>query len=223
MHPAEIPDHIRERITTRRGRRHQFETIDPARTALLVLDMQNVFVEPDIGPTFIDGLEDIVPNINRLVGLCRAAGIPVIWTQHTASEEWRAWCNTLALPEKRREIIETMAEGSYGFQLFGGLQVEPMDLQIIKRRHSAFAGESPLHASLQEAGRDALIVTGTMTNVCCETTTRDALQLNYNSIFVGDATGTRTDEEHMASLINLALYFSDVMTTDEVAALLARG
>ncbi|MCP4997249.1 MAG: cysteine hydrolase [Hyphomicrobiales bacterium] len=114
-------------------------------------------------------------------------------------------------------------EGSYGFQLHQSLDVDAADLRLTKQRHSAFAGSSDLHEKLQAAGRDTLIVTGTLTNVCCETTTRDAMQLNYNSVFVSDANGTRSDEEHVATLINLALYFADVMTTNEVERLIAKG
>ncbi|MEX3007292.1 isochorismatase family protein [Hoeflea sp. TYP-13] len=219
MHPTEIPKKYIDRIIARRGRLHLFERIDPARTALLVLDMQNVFLEPGLSPMEIPGLQQIVPNINRLARLCRDNGAMVVWTQHTAGREWRSWARNLAAPETRDRIIELTAEGSHGFALHKSLDVDEADLRIAKRRHSAFVGSSGMHEKLQAAGRDTLIVTGTLTNVCCETTTRDAMQLNYNSIFVSDANGTRSDEEHLASLINLALYFADVMTTNEVARL----
>ncbi len=222
MHPTEIPKQYADRIIARRGRLHLFERIDPARTALLVLDMQNVFLVPDYAPLEIPGLAQIVPNINRLTRLCRDNGAMVVWTQHTATEAWRSWTRNLASPATRDRIIELTAEGSYGFQLHDSLDVDDGDLRITKRRHSAFTEGSPdLHEALQAAGRDTLIVTGTLTNVCCETTTRDAFQLNYNSIFVSDANGTRSDEEHVATLINLALYFADVMTTDEVVQRIA--
>ena len=166
------------------------------------------------------GLEEIVPNINRLARLCRDAGAMVVWTQHTASDAWRSWSRNLAAPATRERIIELTAEGTFGFEIHESLEVDASDLRLTKTRHSAFANSSGLDEKLKAAGRDTLIVTGTLSNVCCETTTRDAMQLNYNSIFVSDANGTRSDEEHMATLINLALYFADVMTTDEVARLL---
>ncbi|WP_136659434.1 cysteine hydrolase [Nitratireductor sp. XY-223] len=220
MHPTEIPKQYVDRIIARRGRLHLFEEIDPARTALLVLDMQNVFLVPGYAPTEIPGLEGIVPNINRLARLCRDAGAMVVWTQHTASDAWRSWSRNLAAPATRKRIIELTAEGTFGFEIHESLEVDASDLRLTKTRHSAFANSSGLHEKLQAAGRDTLIVTGTLSNVCCEATTRDAMQRNYNSIFVSDANGTRSDEEHMATLINLALYFADVMTTDEVARLL---
>ncbi|MES0884904.1 cysteine hydrolase [Roseibium sp. SCP14] len=222
MHPTDIPAKYTERIIARRGRLHMFEEIDLTRTALLVIDMQNVFLTLGHSPMEIPGLLEIVPNINRLTHLCRNNGAMVVWTQHKASKEWRSWARNVASQETLEQIIEQTAEGSYGFQLHESLDVEATDTRITKQRHSAFAGSS-LHERLQAAGRDTLIVTGTLTNVCCETTTRDAMQLNYNSIFVSDANGTRTDEEHMASLINLALYFADVMTTDEIEQLVAKS
>ena len=220
MHPTDIPAKYIERIIARRGRLHMFEQIDLARTALLVIDMQNVFLAPGHSPMEIPGLLGIVPNINRLTHLCRSNGAMVVWTQHQATREWRSWARNVASQETLDQIIELTSENSYGFQLHESLDVDAADIRITKQRHSAFTGSS-LHERLQAAGRDTLIVTGTLTNVCCETTTRDAMQLNYNSIFVSDANGTRSDEEHMASLINLALYFADVMTTAQVERLIA--
>ena len=92
----------------------------------------------------------------------------------------------------------------------------------MKRRSSAFTpGASDLHERLQASGRDTLIITGTLTNVCCEATARDAMLMNYNTLFVADANGARSDEEHTATLVNMMQFFADVVTTEEVERLIA--
>ena len=92
-----------------------------------------------------------------------------------------------------------------------------------KNRFGAFVpGSSDLHAVLQARGIDTVIITGTATNVCCESTARDAMMMNYKVIFVSDGTATYNDEEHNATLGIMLAMFADVMTTDEVVDRLAR-
>ena len=77
----------------------------------------------------------------------------------------------------------------------------PADVKVKKNRFGAFVpGSSQLHSVLQERAIDTVIITGTATNVCCESTARDAMMMNYKVIFVADATATHTDEEHNATL-----------------------
>ena len=102
---------------------------------------------------------------------------------------------------------------------------EQPDHIVEKTRFGAFVpGASHLHELLQSHGVDTLIVTGTLTNCCCESTARDAMQMNYKVIFVSDATATLTDAAHNATLENMAMLFADVMTTREVlTAVTLRG
>ena len=65
-----------------------------------------------------------------------------------------------------------------------------------------------------------MIITGTLTNVCCEATARDAMLMNYDTVFVADANGARSDEEHTATLVNMLQFFADVRTTGEVEQLI---
>jgi ureidoacrylate peracid hydrolase len=88
---------------------------------------------------------------------------------------------------------------------------------VKKTRFGAFVqGSSKLHEILQARGIDTLIITGTATNVCCESTARDAMMMNYKVVFVSDGTATWTDDEHNAALGILLAQFCDVMSTDEV-------
>ena len=90
-----------------------------------------------------------------------------------------------------------------------------------KTRSSALTpGSSNLKKILDDRGIDTLIFTGGLTNVCVESTARDAMMLNFKTLFVADATGTRSDEEHNATLVNMIQFFADVRMTDEIIALL---
>ena len=222
MHPTDIPQKYVDWVLRRRGRWNIFERLDLARTALLVIDMQNGFLIPGFSPLEVPGLAAIVPNINRLARTCREHGVPVVWTQQTYTEEWRSWYRNFATEEMRDRIIAETAVGATGFAIHESLDVAPGDLRVVKRRSSAFTpGASDLHERLQDAGRDALIITGTLTNVCCEATARDAMLMNYDTVFVSDANGARSDEEHVATLVNMLQFFADVRTTDDVAELIA--
>ena len=220
MHPIEIPRQYLDWVENRRGKRHIFERVDLARTALLVIDMQNGFLIPGYSPLEVPGLAAIVPNINRLARVCRANGALVVWTQQTYTEEWRSWYRNFATPAMRDRIVAETAVGTHGFGIHESLEVRAADLRVVKRRSSAFTpGASDLHERLQEAGRDTLIITGTLSNVCCEATARDAMLMNYDTVFVSDANGARSDEEHLATLVNMLQFFADVRTTEEVERL----
>src|SRR4029078_5594599 len=96
---------------------------------------------------------------------------------------------------------KAFAPGSYGFELWPGLDVLPGDLKVPKNRFGAFvAGQSTLHPELQARNIDTVIITGTATNVCCESTARDAMMMNYKTIFAADGTATFNDEKHTATL-----------------------
>ena len=92
---------------------------------------------------------------------------------------------------------------------------------VEKRRYSAFIqGSSDLDSILRARGIDTLLVTGTLTNVCCESTARDAMMLNYRSVMVSDGNAAVTDFYHEASLLNMISTFGDVYSTDETIELL---
>lgn len=121
-------------------------------------------------------------------------------------------------------MVETMADGSPGHELHDSIAVRDGDLCINKYRYGAFVdGSSDLHRILTEKGVDTVIVSGTLTNVCCESTARDAMMLNYRVFFVSDSTATTSDEEHNATLSTMMMTFADVVTTEEVTELLRHG
>jgi ureidoacrylate peracid hydrolase len=225
MHDVRIPDDLVRRILRRRGRLHIHEDVRPPATALLVVDMQNAFVAPG-GLAEVPMARRIVPNVNRLAAALRAAGGTVVWIRGSVSSargEWAHYLGSFERAEARAAWLATLAPGAPGAAFWPDLDVRPDDPVVQKDRYSAFYGPDDLEAFLRRRGIDTVIVAGTLTNSCCESTARDAMQRDFRTLFVSDANAARTDEEHLATLCNLFNSFADVMTTDEVAACIARA
>jgi ureidoacrylate peracid hydrolase len=224
MHPNELPAEIVERLRTRRGRLHLFDRLDAARSALVVIDMQHAFVEPG-APSAVPTAREIVPNINHLAAALRERGGTVAWVQasytRTGPGYWPLFFYYMVTPELSGRILDALSEGAPGHALWHELGVRPQDLVVRKNRYSAFfPGACELPARLRERGVDTVLVAGTMTNVCCEASARDAMMDGFKTVLVSDANAARSDAEHVASLATIVQFFGDVRTTGEVLALL---
>jgi ureidoacrylate peracid hydrolase len=225
MHKIAIPQAAIDRVLARRDKLHVFDDIDPARTAHIVVDLQNGFMAPG-APAEIPAARDIVPNVNRISAALRAAGGLVVYIQNTinadAKETWSNWFTHMSGGRRQQAMDAAFAEGSDGHAIWPGLEVLPGDLKVKKTRFGALVpGASDLHNVLQARNIDTVIITGTATNVCCESTARDAMMMNYKVIFVSDGTATWNDEEHNATLGIMLAQFADVMSTDEVVVRLS--
>lgn len=225
MHKIDIPDHIRARAMRARGREHIFERIDPARTAHVVVDLQNGFMAEG-APVEVPTAREIVPNVNAISAALREAGGVNAFLRYTYDpaepQPWTTRYNAYLSSQKSALHKDTFRRGAPPWQLWPLIEVRPGDLIVDKTRFSAFVpGTCGLHETLQARGIETLIVTGTLTNVCCESTARDAMQRNYQVIFVADGNAALTDAEHSATLGNMATLFADVVTTAEVLALIA--
>jgi ureidoacrylate peracid hydrolase len=118
-------------------------------------------------------------------------------------------------PEANARRNAAMTEGSVGHALWPDLDVQRGDEIVLKRRYSAFIpGTSDLEPLLRSRGIDTVIIVGTLTNVCCESSARDAMMLDFRTIMVSDACATTSIEEHNASLAAFYATFGDVMDTD---------
>ncbi|HVY81402.1 MAG TPA: cysteine hydrolase [Steroidobacteraceae bacterium] len=227
MHKIEISPELIERLTAERGGRlHLYDEINPARTAHVIIDMQNGFMEPG-APVEVPAAREIVPNVNAISGAARRAGARNIFVRFTtptgALEQWSSFYSRFS-PQTRRAHQEAFAPGAHYWQLWPELDVREDEAKVDKARFAAFIpGTCDLHSILQERGIDTLIISGTLTNCCCESTARDAMQLNYKVIFVSDANATFTDAEHNATLNNMCALFADVMSTAEVLDVLQRS
>ena len=221
MHRYVASDAVKERLLRRQGKLLSHDEIDAARSALVVVDMQNHFVAKGF-PAEIPLSREIVPAINGLARAMRAAGGLVVWVQTTATGALEHWGNRhkyMLTPERTAERLASLSEDAEGFKLYAGLEPLSGDLRVKKIKYSAFiSGSSDIDAQLTSRSIDTVLVAGTATNVCCESSARDAMMLDYRVIMLSDANAATTDEEHAATLNNFMLFFGDVMTADEAIA-----
>ena len=188
-------------------------TLRKKKACLLVVDMQNEFLT-DSGADFFHNAEDIVPNVKRVIDACRKAAISVIYTGHRHEDpavdggmtaEW--W------PEIKSG--RCLVKGKKGAEIYGPLAPRKGERVIYKHRYSAFYN-TDLEIVLRGMGVTDLIITGILTNVCCETTARDAFMRDFRVFFVADATATSEPEFQVATLKNLAYAFAYVLTADSL-------
>jgi ureidoacrylate peracid hydrolase len=222
-----IPDYVAERVVAYRGAEHPFAELDPIRTALVVIDLQHAFMNESVGFAPVRAARDIVPAVNRLAAAVRAAGGGIFWVKMTHDEhcltDWSV-AFELATPERREKRIAALSEGTLGHELWPDLDVRPEDEIVKKYRYSAFMpGTSELPNRLRARGFDTVLITGTVTNVCCESSARDANMTNFRTIMVSDGNAANTRDEHDASLTAFYNVFGDVMDTDMIIASLQRA
>lgn len=185
------------------------------RAALLVIDMQVFFLDP-ASPSFTCGGVAILPNLKKAIQIFRQAGRPVIFTRHVHHPdrldagimEW--WWEGMCL------------EGSPESEIHPDLSPQGGEKVIFKHRYSAFYN-TDLETILRCLKIEDIVVAGVMTNMCCESTARDAYYRDYRVFFLADGTGSVTEEMHLASLLNLAFGFAWVTDVDTVIAQLCDG
>jgi ureidoacrylate peracid hydrolase len=220
MHKITWPANERQRAMGM----NRFDAVDPARTALIVVDLQVGFVEPGY-PASCAHAVDVAPQVNRLAQALRRAGGIVAFTRHTTFKDPQrappAW--QLAKPQFAA-YFASLEPDAPGHALHSSLDVQAGDLVLDKTHYSAFLpNSSTLDADLRGRGVDTVIVTGTVTNICCESSARDAEMMGYKVFFVADANAAPSDEAHNAALATLGMVFADIRFTDEMVALIEAG
>lgn len=200
--------------------------IVPENTALLVIDMQRCFNE-EKGIFFVPEAKEKIPTINRIVDACRDHGVQVVWVVR------HPYRNDGLDIAQEKDFIPWMVgdpagynEGGWGVELNPEMHKRDEDLVVPKVRYSAFiSGSSNLDRVLRYRGIDTVIITGVATNVCCGTTARDAMMLDYKVIFISDANASFGEQTeggygpgmvHEAELITLRSVFAMVCTTEEL-------
>lgn len=205
-------------MLARRGRAQWFDRLDPARTALLVIDMQTAFCAPG-APAEVPLSRSIVPPINRMTRTLRQLGCPVIWVVHANTSkngrsDWELFFNHVVGDDVRARTMEGLSPGNQ--TLWGDLEVASSDHTVIKNCYSALiAGSSQLERLLRSLGIDTVLIAGTKTNVCCESTARDAMMLDFKVVLLSDCCAALSDDEHRAALENIFQQFGDVSTAEE--------
>jgi nicotinamidase-related amidase len=218
VHDWSIAEREYERKTARRGRRHAYEKLNPATTALVVVDMVPFFTKESAR------CQAMIPTINSLATALRSAGGVVAWVLPSAADPHPEWSREF-FGEAVAELFRTSGgEGPLPQRLDDALAWFDGDLFAEKRSRSAFfPGYSALPEMLVARGVRTVVVVGTVTNVCCESSVRDAATLGYRVIMAADANATNSDAMHNATLHTVYRTFGDVRTSEEILGLIAAG
>jgi len=216
-HPSGIPDKIVRKVVARRGRLHAFETIEPAKTALVVIDLD----EATVGRDDRDTARRVVSNVNAIANALRGRGGVVAWVLSR---------NDVMSPNFAAIVGEELATlyfnealpGGPGSRVWPELDRKERDLFATKSRASAFfPGKCDLHEQLQPLGIDTLLIAGAVTNICCESSARDATELDYKVVMISDALSGHAHGLHEATLATFYRIFGDVRPSSEVIQLLS--
>jgi ureidoacrylate peracid hydrolase len=196
-----------------------FFAIDPARCALIVIDMQNAFVAEG-APFETPGAREMIPRLERLIRCARELQMPIVWTQ----SDHRPPYGGLMLrkfPAIAKEHV--LWQGEPSFAMYPDM-IQPregrLEHRIVKHKFDAFF-ETDLDAILRFHRVDTVIITGTATNACCESTARSAFMRDYKVVFPSDANATFNEAMHRATLANIDLLFGRVLSTQELLAEIA--
>jgi nicotinamidase-related amidase len=217
VHPSGINQESVDKVTGRRGRLHAFETLDPITTALVVIDLDMGTVK-----TGTAGTPQMASRVNALAATLRQHGGTVAWVTtpiHRASSTFRAVFGDAATAS-----YEDQARSGQSEAIWTALKTQEQDVYASKQGHSAFfPGKTDLHEQLQARNIRSLIIVGTVTNVCCESSARDAYELGYEVTLVSDALNGQSDWQHQATLATFYRCFGDVRPTANVIELITNG
>ncbi len=214
LHEWRIDERQYARHEERRGRRHAYTSIDPRRTALVVIDMVPFFFDSN---PYVAG---ITPNVNRLAQGLRGAGGLVAWVVPAVNDmppaRWEFFGDEIA-----DRYQASGGTGEIGDRLCSGLDVVADDVLVEKSAASAFfPGQCDLASRLEQRDIDTVFVVGTVANVCCESTVRDASALGYRTVMVADANAASCDADLNATLHTVYRSFGDVRSTTELLELI---
>ncbi|SUA72869.1 Isochorismatase family protein yecD [Nocardia otitidiscaviarum] len=214
MHDWHIEAREYARQEDRRGRRFAYSDLVPATTALVVIDMVPFHVADNLYG------RGIVPNINRLTETLRTAGGTVAWVLPDTSRPSRAAIEFFG-PAFAEIFSRSGGTGPPHARLWPELVADDGDVFVDKSAFSAFfPGRCALPQQLEQRGIDTVLITGTVTNVCCESSARDAATLGFRVIMVADANAARRDQDHNATLHTIYRSFGDVRSTADVLAMI---
>ncbi|MEY9877953.1 nicotinamidase-related amidase [Streptacidiphilus sp. MAP12-33] len=198
----------------RRGRRHAYDRLVGPRTALVAIDLVRFFVE---GSPYALGT---VPHVAALARATRASRGTVAWVLPAVGAEPTTWATDFYGPAVAELYRASGGTGTARERLWPELVPAEDDLVVEKTASSAFfPGASPLQGLLERRGVDTVVVCGLVTNVCVESTVRDAATLGFRAVLAADACATRDDAMHNASLSTVYRSFGDVRPTAEIVTL----
>jgi len=214
-HPSGIPQRIVDKVVRRRGRLHAFEQIEATKTALVVIDLDEATVGAD------DQCKRIAPAVNVLAKAVREAGGVVAWVLSSMPAMPPNFAAILGIELATRYFNNGQPNGP-GTQLWRELRQREEDILAFKSGASAFfPGKCDLKEQLAPLGIDTLLIAGAVTNICCESSARDAAELGYKVIMISDALSGHAHGLHEATLATFYRIFGDVRPSSEIIELLS--
>lgn len=193
------------------------ERWDPRWAALLVVDVQNDFVSSKGSAAQrsedVSAAQASVPKLVRLIEQARRVGLTVVYIKTTHSE----WTDTPSWIYRKSQqgALNTCREGAWGAEFYEGISPLPQERVVIKHRYSAFIN-TDLNTVLKAKGIESVLVTGVATNVCVETTARDAYMYDYYVTMVEDCSAAYDPKLHEGTLENMRRHFGLVATSEEI-------
>ncbi len=189
----------------------------PGKTALLVIDMQNDFVEKG-ALLEIPGIRKNIGRLSDFIKFARSLGIPVVYTRHCFDPVANP-IEAKLFPEMRENGLR---KGTHGWEIAPALAPMECDIVVDKTRYDAFF-KTNLGSVLKKREIETLIITGTMTEVCCESTARSAMFLDYDVVFCSDLTFTSGRKMHERTLAVIGSGFGRVANSEEVMKMAGAG
>ncbi len=183
------------------------ELADPRHTAVLVVDVQNLFAGFPLHPP----VEEVLPRLHRFIHAARSAGALIVRIENVIPDAMFS-----AVWQRQHGTPTTfLPPGSEAAAFAPGFEPEPGDVVITKPRYSAFVG-TPLETLLRSRGIQTVIVGGLTTDVCVSSTARDAFQRDFNTITLADCVAEQTLARHESGLATLASVFELVCNSSDV-------
>ncbi|MCH7570804.1 MAG: cysteine hydrolase [Deltaproteobacteria bacterium] len=193
------------------------EKCDIALACLIVVDVQNDFCSPEgaaaKGGNNVTAAKEMVPRLLHLIEEARKVDLPIVYIQTTHSEWTDSPSWLYRRPDGRKP--ETCRQGSWGAEFYDGISPQPHERIVIKHRYSAFIN-TDLNTVLKARGVESVLVTGVATNVCVETTARDAFMYDYYVTMVDDCAAAYDSQMHEATLQNIRKHFGTVASSQEI-------
>jgi ureidoacrylate peracid hydrolase len=193
------------------------ERWDPRWSALLVVDVQNDFASPKGSAAQrgddVSASVAMVPKLVRFINAARQVGLTIVYVRTTHSE-WTDTPSWLYRKSQQKEL-NTCREGTWGAEFYDGIAPRSDERIVVKHRYSAFIN-TDMNTVLKAKGIESVLVTGIATNVCVETTARDAYMFDYYVTMVGDCSAAYDPKLHESTLENMRRHFGLVANSDEI-------
>ncbi|MGH7845147.1 MAG: cysteine hydrolase family protein [Candidatus Binatia bacterium] len=196
------------------------ERCDPTLACILVVDVQNDFCSSEGSCAKrgedVSAAQAMVPRLARLIAEARAVALPIVFikTEHSEWTDTPPWLYRRSQQKK----LKTCRQGTWGVEFYDGLSPLPNERVVIKHRYSAFIN-TDLNTVLKAKGVESVLVTGVATNVCVETTARDAYMYDYYVTLVEDCSAAYSAEMHKNTVKNISDHFGLVVPSPDIIAL----